>query len=262
MSTITAKDIVSLLEVRHSRDVFFEEVNLGSAHANCRRLDAWAMPRSWAKWTTHGYEIKVSRSDFVRDNKWHGYREHVENMWFVCPHGLIQPEELPEGVGLLWVAKTGSRLFTKRKAVRREANATETMIYLLMSRTRPHRGFASPQEEPAAYWRAWLERKEANREMGRVASQAIRKRALELEYENAELRRQNETLATVKRELQALRLDGWDPVGALRRQRQREEEVVDRALRQRLEGARRSIDLALERIAELDEASDATREIA
>lgn len=40
--------------------------------------------------------------------------------YFVCPNGIIQPDELPPDIGLKWVAKTGTRLFTKRKAQRRE----------------------------------------------------------------------------------------------------------------------------------------------
>jgi hypothetical protein len=247
---VTAKDIANLLAIKHAKDVFFEEVNLGSATANCQRIDAWAMPRSWARWTTHGYEIKVSRSDFLRDDKWHAYREHVEHMWFVCPHGLIQPEELPEGVGLMWAAKTGTRLYTKRKAAKGEANATEAMVYLLMSRTKPHQGYMC-DEDPALYWRQWLAKKRENRSLGHAASRAVRERAFDLQRENESLHRENRKLEEVKAEIKRLELGGWDPASELRRKVERERQVVSRDLTRRLQYAHRSLGDALERIEEL-----------
>lgn len=247
-----AQAIKDLLAAKHAKDVFFEEVNLGSAHADCQRLDAWAMPRSWLHWTTHGYEVKVSRADFLRDNKWHAYRKHVEHMWFVCPHGLIQPTELPDGVGLLWASKTGTRLYTKRKAAKGEADAQDALIYLLMSRTRPTNGLHDPYVESADYWRRWLEIKRENRDLGRVASAAIRERAHSIERENTRLRAENEKLQAVKRELDALGVDGWDPVGSLRRMRERGEQIVDKSLRWHLRTAHEELGRALTEIERLE----------
>lgn len=55
-------------------------------------------------------EVKTSRSDFLRDRfKPHRAADSLGNWrYYMCPEGLIQPEELPEGWGLLWVNKRGS----------------------------------------------------------------------------------------------------------------------------------------------------------
>lgn len=55
-------------------------------------------------------EVKTSHTDFLADKKkwWRG--EEAENLnlkagtfrWYLCPEGVIKPEELPEGWGLLY----------------------------------------------------------------------------------------------------------------------------------------------------------------
>ena len=52
-----------------------------------------------------GFEFKVSRSDFLADKKWKKYLKHCNSFSFVCPYGMIKKEELPEGIGLLWIFK-------------------------------------------------------------------------------------------------------------------------------------------------------------
>ena len=54
-----------------------------------------------------GFEIKVSRGDFLRELKQPEKRQHLESVcaecWFVAPAGLLRAEEIPEGWGLLEV---------------------------------------------------------------------------------------------------------------------------------------------------------------
>jgi hypothetical protein len=54
-------------------------------------------------------EVKVSRSDFLADRKKPHRIEGGLGNWryFMCPEGMIQPDELPEGWGLLWINKRG-----------------------------------------------------------------------------------------------------------------------------------------------------------
>jgi hypothetical protein len=67
-------DIKLALSKRHKDDYFLTEVKdgptMGASHA---RIDAWAMKKSWSKPLVWGYEIKVSRSDFLNDTKWPAY---------------------------------------------------------------------------------------------------------------------------------------------------------------------------------------------
>ncbi|SES12087.1 hypothetical protein SAMN04487958_107178 [Vreelandella subterranea] len=54
-------------------------------------------------------EVKVSRGDFLSDKKKPHRIEGGLGNWryFMCPEGMIQPDELPEGWGLLWVNARG-----------------------------------------------------------------------------------------------------------------------------------------------------------
>lgn len=55
-------------------------------------------------------EVKTSHSDFLADKKKFWRSQKAEDMemqagmrrWYLCPEGVIKPEELPEGWGLLW----------------------------------------------------------------------------------------------------------------------------------------------------------------
>ncbi len=68
--------------------------------------DVWGL----SAWDTAIIEVKVSHADFVADQKkWHRGKE-AENCgmqagnfrWYLCPEGLIKPQELPGGWGLLY----------------------------------------------------------------------------------------------------------------------------------------------------------------
>lgn len=52
-------------------------------------------------------EVKVTKSDFLRDKKLFGdktsYFLHAHYSYIMCPTGVIQPDEVPYGYGLLWV---------------------------------------------------------------------------------------------------------------------------------------------------------------
>jgi len=66
------------------------------------------------------FEIKVSRSDFIRElqhpakHKW--VLECFHHFWFVAPQDVIQLEELPANVG--WMCPRGNKLVIKRHAVK------------------------------------------------------------------------------------------------------------------------------------------------
>lgn len=49
------------------------------------------------------YEFKVNRYDFLNDKKWQNYLEYCNKLIFVCPKGIINPDELPKGIGLIYV---------------------------------------------------------------------------------------------------------------------------------------------------------------
>ena len=130
----------------------------------------------------------------------------------------MQPEELPDSVGLLVVNSGATGLLTKRKATHRAIAFPEELVsYLLMSRMQVCRRWYDTDDVTAKHekWRDWLAEKEEKRTIGYEVAKALRDR-YERDVESvqkriAELQRENERLAEVKAACKALdvRFDGW-----------------------------------------------------
>ncbi len=183
---MTANDIQKLLKKKHAEDVYVPECNSGPVWGGSLRLDGWAMKKSWASPLVTGYEIKVSRADFLNDEKYLDYRRYCDVLYLVAPPGIIEPGEVPEGVGFYQVASTGSRLFKKLKAVRRDEPLPEEFYrYILMSRARIDDYRPITEKE---FFVDWLEKKEINKELGhkvsKELSKTIREMVLKVELEN------------------------------------------------------------------------------
>jgi len=135
---ITANTVLKLLASKHAADVFVPECKTGPTwfNNNLRKLDAWVLRRSWTNFGSIGYEIKVSRSDFLADTKWPEYMDFCHEFYFVCPWGLIVPDDIAdERVGLQYVSKNAKRIITKRKASFREIQLNEALVaHILISR--------------------------------------------------------------------------------------------------------------------------------
>lgn len=141
-TNVKAEEIKRAIAKRHTNDLFLTEVKTGATWSNKELLkfDALALKKSWAKPRLTGYEVKVSRSDFLQDQKWPGYLPHCHCFNFVCPKGLIQPEELTEEVGLIWFYRDTGALVTKRPSKYRLIELTADLLYyILMSRTESDR---------------------------------------------------------------------------------------------------------------------------
>ena len=98
---IRESDITKALKERHDKrgDFFASQVKMGSAGSKI--LDGVAIPASWSPRTIIGYEIKVTRADFLSDNKYPHYMETCNLFYFVVPKGLIKKEEVPRNVGII-----------------------------------------------------------------------------------------------------------------------------------------------------------------
>ena len=79
-------------------------------------------------------EVKRSRSDFLADKKKIFRRDVALGMGnfrsFICPAGLISPEELPEKWGLLYVSEKG-KVSEVVKPVYQQSNLTEERMMLI-----------------------------------------------------------------------------------------------------------------------------------
>ncbi len=193
----TEASVTALLARKHGDDVFVPQCKTG--WTPCPTLDAWALKKSWASPATYGYEIKVSRSDFLRDDKWTQYLDFCNYFSFVAPFGIIAPDEVADGVGLILVSKTGTRLYTKKKPQRRDVDLPMHLVqYVLQSRTQIVSGWRTAGLTRPEFWRKWLAKKEENRELGHAVSSVIRDHVHEVERKNRKLQSENEALEDVR----------------------------------------------------------------
>lgn len=190
---IISRDIVNLLAKKHSEDVFVKECKDGPTHRGSHsRLDGWAMKRSWSKPLVVGYEIKVSRGDFLQDDKWPNYLGMCNQLYFVCPTGVIDPSEIPEGVGLMWASKNCARLYTKRKAPHRDVEIPESVWrYVLMCRAVITRENQTGSEKQ--FWENWLKQKKIDQHFGWQVSSTLSRRIKEEVFNAQEKNKQLES---------------------------------------------------------------------
>lgn len=151
MAKVRADEIKYALSKRHIEDFFLTEVKTGpSTMTKTLRLDALAIKKSWTQPCFTGYEVKVDRQDFLRDEKYLSYRDYCHRLYLVCPLGLVQPEEVPEDVGLIYYNPEKESLFTKRKALYRDMEIKwEILYYIILSRittNERHPFFSSDRE--------------------------------------------------------------------------------------------------------------------
>jgi len=253
---ITAADIVRLLEQRHANDVFVPECKDGpSENTSHLRLDAWVMKRSWAKPCVWGYEIKVSRSDFLGDDKWHGYLPLCNEFYFVAPSGVIKPGELPEEAGLLLVTSTARRLWTKKKAPYRDIEIdTNIFRYVLISRAVITSDSVYTEEQSGVdYWRRWLAQSAQKREIGWRVSRALSERyhreVTEVQARQRYLEKKLGRLEGVERLLRRLKISvGWRPEFAVEQQYKRLMEHIPEDVEQKLQEAQQAIAGILEAV--------------
>lgn len=207
---VHAYQIVKLLRAKHVNDVAYSEVKNGptqSAEAGeLKKLDFWAMVPTWSPPTAIGYEIKVSRSDFLRDEKWRGYLPYCNRFYFVAPAGVIKPEEVPEEAGLLLTTTNVTGLLTKKKAPHRNVQIPDPFWrYLFMSKVKKP---ATTKER----WTEILEGRQADYAIGRANSERLRKqieaRIDAVREENVELLNRMSRYETVRATLETM---GFDP---------------------------------------------------
>jgi hypothetical protein len=165
---VTSAEIKKALALINTKAYFLTEVKSGSSYMGTanRILDAIAIHKSYTNKCIVGYEIKVSRSDFKGDNKMFTYLPLVHKLYLVCPKGLIQPEELPLEIGLMWYNPEKKTLTYKKKTPAREIEiSTDMLLYIIYSRLEHDRiPFYSDKAE---FYRDWLDDKITNKELGR-----------------------------------------------------------------------------------------------
>jgi hypothetical protein len=176
---IRADQIEHQLEIKHRQDSFFGQVKNGPSWTSngLLILDAIAIKKSWTKPLITGYEIKVDRGDFIRDEKWVHYLQYCHRFYFVCPKDLIKPDELPAEVGLMYCNPETLALSTKRVAPMQTIELpTKMFYYIIMSKLESdrHPFFSRKREFFEALVRDKIDRKQLGREVKRKTADYIR----------------------------------------------------------------------------------------
>jgi len=73
------------------------EFTHGGRRVDCLLVDIYTR---WAR----GFEVKMTRADYLRDEKWQDYAMFCSSLSIACPADLIQKDEVPHPFGLLWVS--------------------------------------------------------------------------------------------------------------------------------------------------------------
>lgn len=125
MSKVTARQVLSAIFARHKGDewVNFAEVADGTGSNASRRADAVCM-NIWPSkgYAIHGFEIKVSRADFLHEMKDIAKAEAVgqycDFWWLAAAPGIASVEELPASWGLMECHSNGLKI--KKQAPKRQ----------------------------------------------------------------------------------------------------------------------------------------------
>ncbi|MGM8215157.1 MmcB family DNA repair protein [Bacillaceae bacterium W0354] len=192
----------------HNDDFFATEVKNGPTHlakkGELAIIDGLAIKKSWVKPCITGYEVKVSRSDFLNDDKWPAYKNMCHRLYFVCPTGLIQPDELPDEIGLIWYNPEKKSLYTRKKSMFRDIEMPyEMLYYIIMSKLEntKHPFFDNKTE----YFQEYLEDKINAKRLGFAVGSKLIEQVAELEDKNAELKRRVNKLESKAEELQSIK---------------------------------------------------------
>jgi len=201
---MSSQQIVDILASQHTKDVFITECKDGPTWSGSHaRMDIWTMTRSWSRLLFTGYEIKISRSDFLSDNKWHSYLPLCNQLYFACPKGMILPSEMPKGVGLKYC--TQGRATTVVKAEHREVvPPMELFCYILMCRTRivDPRHYEEPTKaERLQRYKNWLAEKEEARELGHIVSHQLASKINSIKYQNEQFQKRIEFIERAEKVL-------------------------------------------------------------
>jgi hypothetical protein len=214
MTALRARDILERLSARHRRDLVFPEVKDGPTWgAAPMRIDLVAIAKSWSPVRISGYEIKVSRSDWLADDKWMAYTRLCHRFSIAAPKGIVLPTEIPPGIGLVEATARGLRTVLKPVHTDPDPDATVLMLlYLLMFRTVPGDPLslaARSREDRIEVWRSRLAEKDAARRVGYAVASKLRERLRELESAGKNAIANGDAMQEVERWLIEVGADRW-----------------------------------------------------
>lgn len=178
--------IAHALEIKHRGDFFITQCKSGpttiAAKGSLSIFDAVAIKKSWTQPCVTIYEIKVNRQDFLGDEKWTAYKRFCNRFSFVCPTGLIKPDELSNGCGLITYNPETGALYTAKKSIYMDNPLpTNVFYYILMNRLEVERHpFFSTQRE---FFESLVADKEERKGLAHTVKSKLLKENLKLQFE-------------------------------------------------------------------------------
>lgn len=114
------------------------EVNLGSPYmkyfyggSSVQRADVIVIRPSYTNFCLDIYEVKVSRSDFLKDvrsGKYKGYLPMCHRLYFAVIKGLVDKREIPDDVGLIQYNIEKKSWSTIKPATQRDVEIPEQVL--------------------------------------------------------------------------------------------------------------------------------------
>lgn len=188
---VTPMDINCALASRYRRDGdgYWSEISVTEPNDTVLRLDGVALEVNWRgdTWIS-GFEVKVSRGDFLRDAKYLRYKDYVDDLTLVCPARMIDRSEVPEPVGLMYYDPSKRTLRYRRKPDPSHGDTRQVEHRLLKKLAVSDRPDRYGHYETAA---EYVAQREAMKGIGRAlgTKMALRLQQLEQLQEPTEARR-------------------------------------------------------------------------
>lgn len=187
--TDETRRVIELLRHHHTTKqnqwATFVELRNGTGMHSITGIDFFAV-NTWPSKHFHtiAYEIKVSRSDFAKELQWPDKRAFAESVanqcMFVVPNGLVRPDEVPEGWGLIY-ADAGGLKTVKHGTQKRDVSWPKSFVMSMVRRAAD-----APPSLPLAAWKV------EGKEIGEAELIAIAEYTLQtkLADEKSKLRRE------------------------------------------------------------------------
>jgi hypothetical protein len=117
---------------RHSQSIFVPNCGIVAVELLAQVEKEIPDVIGWCSWCSVMIEVKVQRSDFLKDFKKQFRENYIDGVgefrYYLCPENLITVEELPGLWGLLYETKKGIKIIKKAKRQKANFRAERNML--------------------------------------------------------------------------------------------------------------------------------------
>jgi len=165
------------------------------------RPDVFTVNKSFSKFRTDAYEIKVSVSDLrsdVTSGKWQSYRKFSNAVWFAFPRGMAPLDLIPKECGVILRSDAGWRAARKPVAQVLDTLPRDAWLKLLMD-LHPinSSGMVKAPRQSSDYKAAEIVRKRLGDKIGRLFSDVDSAESV-LQYRKESLEKDLATIEAMK----------------------------------------------------------------